>query len=103
MRLPQWIHKLLGHFKRKEPPRVEEPKPAPPAPVQRVAPPRVKPPRQKLPPKCMQTGKRSYASREIAARERDKLVHNTVNGYLRIYTCEFCGYWHLTHKKRYKW
>ena len=37
-------------------------------------------------------------TREQAVQMRDK----TKAPYLRIYMCEFCNTWHLTHKKQYK-
>lgn len=42
-------------------------------------------------------------TRQEAEAARDKLKKNTVNNYLRIYCCEFCQMWHLTHKRRYRW
>lgn len=105
MRFILWVRKLLGI---KE--RASEPKPVEVAPPPKPTPPPLKKPvepqaprKTRVPYKCIQTGKRCYATREYAAAQKDRLAGNTANGYLRIYVCEFCNYWHLTHKKRYKW
>src|SRR3990167_2500986 len=49
--------------------------------------------------KCLQTGKIMY-TREEAVKNRDQQKVRTANDYLRIYCCEFCANWHLTHKRR---
>lgn len=46
--------------------------------------------------KCIVHGKRMF-TREQAALE----AKATKNPQIRIYCCEFCQMWHLTHKKHY--
>lgn len=45
---------------------------------------------------CPTMGKRML-TREQAVEQRDKIKAS----YLRIYMCEFCNWWHLTHKKQH--
>lgn len=48
--------------------------------------------------KCTYRDKRMF-TREQAAAERDAIKDPRI----RIYCCEFCQHWHLTHKKRNDW
>lgn len=80
---------FLSFFRKNE---VVEQKPPPPPEKKKIT----KRPKVK---KCPVTNKTIYLEREIASRERDKLASNTKDNYLRIYTCEFCGHWHLTHRR----
>jgi hypothetical protein len=50
--------------------------------------------------RCPVTDKRQHETRESAAKAAERLKCNTQNNYLRIYVCEFCGKWHLTHKRK---
>lgn len=101
MKLPQWIRRLLGiKEKASEVQPVAPVVVVPPKPTPKPLPQAPRHPR--VPHKCVQTGKRCYATREYATAQKERLAKNTANGYLRIYVCEFCNYWHLTHKKRYR-
>lgn len=48
-------------------------------------------------PKCPATLKTSY-NEQIAKQEAEKVGKRTLTN-LRAYKCEFCDYWHMTHKK----
>ena len=48
--------------------------------------------------KCLYKDKTKY-TREDAA----EAMKHIKNPQIRIYCCEFCQMWHLTHKKRNKW
>ncbi len=50
--------------------------------------------------RCLQTGKRIYPSKHDAEDERKRQAVTTL-ATLRVYVCEFCGAYHLTHKKPY--
>lgn len=65
-------------------------------PVSRPLPRHPKPVKQKKPriKKCPTMDKRMF-TREQAAKERDQIKKPNI----RIYCCEFCNTWHLTHKK----
>jgi hypothetical protein len=50
---------------------------------------------------CLQSDKVCY-TRELAESRRIALEKKTLHQYLRIYCCQFCNAWHLTHHKRNK-
>lgn len=52
--------------------------------------------------KCYQTRKVCF-TREEAEQRKEELKKQTQDKFLRIYCCEFCMWWHLTHKRRHRW
>lgn len=52
---------------------------------------------QKIMKTCMQTGKKMY-TRERADKVREHQEDKNEGRQLRIYCCEFCMAWHLTHR-----
>lgn len=50
----------------------------------------------KLPPKCLIMNKISYT--ETRVKKQAEKVSKRVGTKLRAYKCEYCDYWHLTHK-----
>lgn len=52
--------------------------------------------------KCLVADKFMF-TREQAEENRKKQAVNSLNGIMRIYCCEYCSNWHLTHQKRKKW
>lgn len=48
-------------------------------------------------PKCPATLKTSY-NEQLAKQEAEKIGKRTLTN-LRAYKCQFCDYWHVTHKK----
>lgn len=69
-------------------------------PVKEVPKPKPLKPKKPKIKKCMITDKVMY-TREDAVKKRDELRVNRIDRYLRAYLCQFCGWWHLTHKKTY--
>lgn len=57
-------------------------------------------PRKQFIRRCIATQKFMF-SREQAEKKRDELLRKKTASYLRIYLCQFCDHWHLTHKKNY--
>lgn len=97
-KLFQFIKSL---FRKKEVPIIPE-KEVPIIPEKKVLPPQQKkPPKKKTPfkkfPKCIQTDKTSY-NEERAKREAIRMTNPGQT--IRAYPCEFCSYWHLTHKRK---
>lgn len=93
MKILEWI---LGIFKRKQeitkPPTKVKPK--------RVRKKRRKKKRNKRPHKCAIVNKVRYKDKAKAVKQSERLASNTINNYLRVYKCEFCNDWHLTHHRR---
>ena len=50
--------------------------------------------------KCFVTNK--YMFTEQIAKDKATFFKKK-NTHMRAYCCEFCGSWHLTHQRRYKW
>ena len=48
---------------------------------------------------CIATEKVSYKTKVAAQKVLNKLKDKGKARYLRVYLCQFCGYWHLTHHK----
>lgn len=57
---------------------------------------------KRLPKKCLMTGKINMTEEEAKKKEKTYGKFNQ-NNYMRGYCCEFCGNWHLTHKRRHKY
>lgn len=84
---PQYDHELeVREMHRQEALRKkeEEEKKAQPIPVKRE--------------KCLYKEKRMF-TREEAAAERDAIMGANKQTFIRIYCCEFCNMWHLTHHR----
>lgn len=81
--------------------RREEKAPEPVAPIAPPPPPPVKPKPVKLK-RCPVMDKLMF-TREQAAVARDRRMKAQPNVHLRIYCCEYCSTWHLTHLKRHRW
>jgi hypothetical protein len=45
---------------------------------------------------CSRTGKATFGERETAMMAATRATRRV--DYLRVYRCEFCGFWHLTTK-----
>lgn len=48
--------------------------------------------------KCFTTHKFMF-TRDQAEKRKAVLLRKKTASYLRVYLCQFCGKWHLTHKK----
>ena len=81
------ITKYLRSFLNKEPVKVEQP--AKKEPVKQK-------PKKVHFPKCPATLKTSY-NEQLAKQEAEKIGKRTLTK-LRAYKCQFCDYWHMTHK-----
>lgn len=52
--------------------------------------------------KCPIVGKRSFSTKEKAQEAADYQQREWSLNKIRVYVCEFCGKYHLTHKKQFK-
>lgn len=52
--------------------------------------------------RCMYKDKVMY-TRDQAQFKRDQMMRKYTKLNLRIYCCEYCSAWHLTHHRRYGW
>lgn len=84
---------------RREKPRIDEDRRAPVAPAP-VIPPRVpyRPAPKQFIHRCFTTHKFMF-TREQAENKKTELMRQNKAEKLRVYLCQFCGHWHLTHKK----
>lgn len=51
-------------------------------------------------PRCSKTGKVCFPKKD-AETKRNSLKHEGRERTLRVYQCEYCDYWHLTHVSPY--
>lgn len=50
-------------------------------------------------PRCEKTGKVPFAKRDALAK-KNALINRGNEGYLRVYQCDGCNFWHLTKERR---